>query len=149
MCVLGGGGGGGGSSCWDGRESGWMVLGGQVQSQLLEGCWKIFCESMLCCEDKTCPPRYSWSAVYSVAGCLPFLCAVWAWSCCHLRTVTNTEWRLNTCSLNMVCCSWFPALCPSACALSSLWWLPSVKYPTKRMPRHFALDHVTYEMSNF
>ena len=101
VCVCGGCGGGGGSSRWDGRESGWMVLGGKVQSQLLQGCWKIFCESMLCCEDKTCPPRYSWSAAYSAAGCLPFLCAVWAWSCCQLRTVTNTEWRLNTRSLNI------------------------------------------------
>ena len=27
--------------------------------------------------------------------------------------------------------------------------LPSVKYPTKRMPWRFALDHVNYEMSNF
>ena len=30
-----------------------------------------------------------------------------------------------------------------------LWWLPSVKCPTKRMPWRFALDHVNYEMSNF
>ena len=35
-----------GSSCWDGRENGWMVLGGQVQSQLLEQCCRIFCESI-------------------------------------------------------------------------------------------------------
>ena len=45
--------------------------------------------------------------------------------------------------------SWFLAMCPSACALSSLWWLPSVKCPTKRMPWRFALDHVNSEMSNF
>ena len=45
--------------------------------------------------------------------------------------------------------SLFPALCPSACALSSLWWLPSVKCPIKRMPLYFALDHVNYKMSNF
>ena len=49
----------GGSSRWDGRESGWMVQGGQVQSQLLEQCCRIFYESMLSCEDKTCPAGYS------------------------------------------------------------------------------------------
>ena len=32
-----------------------MVLGGQVQSQLLEDCCRIFYESILSCEDKTCP----------------------------------------------------------------------------------------------
>ena len=47
------------------------------------------------------------------------------------------------------CCSWIPTLCPSACALSSLWWVPSVKRPTKRITWRFALDHVNYEMSNF
>ena len=36
------GGGEGGYSCWDGWESGWMVLGGQVQSQLLQQCCKSF-----------------------------------------------------------------------------------------------------------
>ena len=44
-----------GSSCWDGLESGSMVLGGQVQSQLQEDCCRIFYESILSCEDKTCP----------------------------------------------------------------------------------------------
>ena len=78
-----------GSTCWVGPESGWMVLGGQVQSQLLERCCRIVCESILCCEDKICPPVYSCSAAYSLAECLPFLCAVWASSCCQLRTVSD------------------------------------------------------------
>ena len=59
-----------------------------VQSQLLEQCCKIFCESILSCEDKTCPPGYRCDAAYSAADCLPFLCGVWAWSCCQLRAVT-------------------------------------------------------------
>ena len=57
-------------------------------------------------------------------------------------------WRLKNRSLNIGSCSWFPALCPSFCALSSLWWLPSVKCPTKCMPCRFALDRVNYEMSS-
>ena len=92
---------GGGSSCWDGRESGWTVLCDQVQSQLLEQSCRIFCESILSCAGKTCPPGYSWSAAYSASECLPFLCAVWAWSCCQLQTVANTRWGLNNRSLNI------------------------------------------------
>ena len=138
---------GGLTSCWDGPENGWMVLGGQVQSQLLERCCRIFCESILSCENKTCPPGYSCSAAYSAAECLPFLCGVWAWSCCQLRTVINTDGDWTTAVLGS--CSWFPALCSSACSLSSLWWLPSVKRPTKRMPRRFALDHVTMRCQMF
>ena len=80
-----------GSSYWDGRENGWMVLGGQVQSQLLEQCCRNFCESILSCEDKTCPPGYRCCTAYSAADCLPFLYGVWAWSCCHLGTVTHTD----------------------------------------------------------
>ena len=30
-----------------------MVLGGQMKSQLLEWCSRIFCESILSCKDKT------------------------------------------------------------------------------------------------
>ena len=29
------------------------------------------------------------------------ICAVWAWSCCQLWTVTNSGWRLNNCSLKI------------------------------------------------
>ena len=76
-------------SCWDGLESGWMVMGGQEHSQLLKQCCRIFCES----KDKDLARTrhaHQVTEAYSAAECLPFLCAVWAWSCCRLRTVTNT-----------------------------------------------------------
>ena len=78
MIGVGGGGGGrwGRLHVWDGWESGWMVLGGQVQSQLLEQCCRIFCESMLSCEDKTCPPGYSWIAAYSASFLLFLMCSL-------------------------------------------------------------------------
>ena len=56
--------------------------------------------------------------------------------------MTNTVWRTAV----LGSCSWFPALCASVCALSSLWWLPSVKCPTKQLPWRFALDHVNYDV---
>ena len=57
-------------------------------------CGRIFCESIFSCEDKTYPPGYNCSAAYSAAICLPFLCPVWAWSCCQSeqwQTQTETE----------------------------------------------------------
>ena len=81
-------GGGAGFLCWGGRENGWKVLGGQVQSQLLEQCCRIVSECILSCEDKTWPPGYSCSAAYSAAECLPFLCAVWA-----DHAVSSEQWQ--------------------------------------------------------
>ena len=81
-------------------------LGGVVEwfwvAKYSHSCWnscRIFVKAS--CEEKTCPPGYS---CFIKSGCifciLPFLCAVWAWSCCKIRTVTNTGWRLNNRSLN-------------------------------------------------
>ena len=53
-----------------------MVVGGQVLSQLLEQWCRIFCESILSSEDKTCLPDHSCSVAYFAAECLPVLRAV-------------------------------------------------------------------------
>ena len=43
VIMMGGGGGGGGSSCWDGRESGWIVLNAKCN----HNCWNSVAESFV------------------------------------------------------------------------------------------------------
>ena len=145
--LLGGWGGGRGlHAVMTGRVVEWFWM-----AKCNHNCWNSIAVSFVkaSCEDKTCPLGYSSSAAYSGAECLPFLCAVWAWSCCQLRTNSDKQMEIEQLLFKYCSCSRFPALCPSACALSLLWWLPSMKCPTKHMPWCFALDHVNYETSNF
>ena len=122
-----------------------MVLGVQGQSQLLEQLQNLLWKHLIL-RGQDMPSRLQLKRCIFCSRVLS-LCAVWAWSCCQLRTVRNTGW--TTAVYILGCCSWIPTLCPSACALSSLWWVPSVKRPTKRIAWRFALDQVNYEMSNF
>ena len=81
----------------------WIQIRGRVvewfwMAKRNHKCWycitwpcRIFCESILTCQDKPYPGGYSCSAAYFAAVCLPFLCVVWAWSCCQLRTMANTD----------------------------------------------------------
>ena len=122
----------------------WRVVEWFWVAKCNHNCWNTVAESFLKASYLTC--------AYSAAKCLHFLCVVWAWSCCRLRTVTNTGWRLNNRNVTvrlLLLISSSVSFGLIACALSSLLWLPSVKSPTKRMPWRFALDHVNYEMSNF
>ena len=97
--LLGGWGGGRGlHAVMTGRVVEWFWM-----AKCNHNCWNSIAVSFVkaSCEDKTCPLGYSSSAAYSGAECLPFLCAVWAWSCCQLRTNSDKHrWRLNNCCLN-------------------------------------------------
>ena len=49
------------------RQWFWIVKRSHNFWNCITWCCRIFCESILSCEDKTCPPGHSWSAACSAA----------------------------------------------------------------------------------
>ena len=91
------GGGEGGYSCSDGWESGWMVLGGQVQSQLLQHCCTSFVKASYLLRT-----RHGHQVTAAALHILQPSFFVWSLSLIMLsaRNSDKHRWRLNYHSLN-------------------------------------------------